>query len=215
MRGVNLNLKFANRQYNKYCRRQLTKGFDQFAQKIMNRDEFTCKVCGFKAKQFMSIMNIDHNYTNNVAKNLATACPLCMQCHFVEHIGVMDNSGGTLIYMPEMSQAKLNGLVHTLFCAIVNATTQEQSAQNMYNALRLRSKPIEKIYGEGRADPKVFGEMVLNTANSKSARLTRDILKDFRVLAKLTSFSNQIKAWSEDATNALETDLSAYGISKG
>ena len=66
----------------------------------------------------------------------------------------------------------------------------------MYNALRLRSKPIEKIYSEGRADPKVFGEMVLNTANSKSARLTRDILKDFRVLAKLTSFSNQIKAWS-------------------
>ena len=57
--------------------------------------------------------------------------------------------------------------------------------------------------------------MVLNTANSKSARLTRDILKDFRVLAKLTSFSNQIKAWSEDATNALDPDLSAYGISKG
>lgn len=215
MTAVNLELKFANRQYNKYCKRQLTKGFDQFATKIMNRDEFTCRMCGFKAKQFMSILNIDHNYTNNIAKNLATSCPLCMQCHFVEHIGTMDNSGGTLIYMPEITQGQLNGIVHTLFCAIVNATTQEQSAQNMYNALRLRAKPIEKIYGEGRADPRAFGEMVLNTANSKSARLTKGILKDFRVLAKLTSFSDQIKAWSEDASNALETDLSVYGISKG
>ncbi len=213
MKSIQLGLKFGNRQFYRYSKRQLTPGFDGFAKKIISRDSNTCRMCGFKALRYMNILNIDHNYTNNVAKNLVTACPLCLQCHFVEHIGPMENSGGTLIYMPEISQEKLNGLVHTLFCAIVNATSQEQTAQNIYNALRLRSKPIEKIYGEGRADPKAFGEMVLNSTDENKVKLEKNILKDIRVLAKLNSFSEQIKAWSEDATNALETDLSVYGKS--
>ena len=212
MKPVDIELKFAKRQYKNYCRRQETAGFNQFAERIIKRDDNTCRVCGFKALKHMSIMNIDHNYLNNTAKNLITVCPLCLQCHFVENIGVMQNSGGTLIYMPEISQSRLNGIVHTLFCAIANATTQEQSAQDVYNGLRLRAKPIEKVYGENRSDPKVFGEMVLNSTSENQAQLLKVILKDFRILPKLSSFSDQIKSWSEDATSALETDLSVYGI---
>ena len=212
MNPIDIELKFSKRQYKNFCKRQGTPGFSEFAEKIIKRDDNTCRVCGFKGLKHMGIMNKDHNYLNNSAKNLITVCPLCLQCHFVENIGVMQNSGGTLIYMPEMTQSKLNGIVHTLFCAIANATTQEQSAQDMYNALRLRSKPIEKTYGEGRSDPKVFGEMVLNSTSENQAQLINVILKDFRILPKLSSFSDQIKDWSEDATNALETDLSVYGI---
>ncbi|MEC8383253.1 MAG: type IVB secretion system protein IcmJDotN [Pseudomonadota bacterium] len=211
MKQVDLELKFSNRQYFRYCKRDATPGFAEFADKVKARDNNTCRYCGFKAIRHMSIANIDHNYINNKMKNLVTACPLCAQCHFVENIGAKENSGGTLIYMPEITQNKLNGIMHTVFCAILNATAHEAAAQTIYNTLRLRSKVVEKTYGEGRSDPKAFGEMVINSSVKNSPNIQQEIMKSFRILPKLTSFADQIKDWSKDAVSTLETDLSVYG----
>ena len=148
----------------------------------------------------MSVVNRDGNYRNNKMSNMLTACPLCKQCLFVERVPVM-GGGGVLILMPEMSQADLNGLCHSLFCAIANATVHGRTAQDTYNTLKLRANPIEETYGEGRSDPKIFGEMVLNTPIDGIDKIAGRIL-NHRLLPKLTDFKQQIKDWSQDAATS-------------
>lgn len=208
MRKIDLKVSFGLSEFNRFNKRNKMQGFAAFSDKVMRRDDYSCRFCGFKAKQHMSILNADHNYRNNKAGNMYTACPLCTQCHFIEHIGVMPSSGAVLIYLPEMSQADLNGLVHSLFCSIANSTVHEQSAQNSYNALKLRSKIVEKAYGEGRSDPRIFSNMIINTVTDDTKALHGELLKDLRVLAKINSFTQQIQDWSSSAVAAMETDIS-------
>ena len=190
-----------------YQKRQRLAQFTEFAEKVKKRDFNTCKFCGFTAEANMTVVNLDHNYRNNVASNLVTSCPLCAQCHFIEYIGCGDNNGGILIYMPELSQAELNGLCHALFCAIANATMHEHTAQNLYNSLRLRAQAVEQVYGEGRSDHAVFGKMVINTPSSDSDALQKHVLKDLRILANISSFSEQIKSWSMQAASSMNTGI--------
>jgi len=202
-----LNLKFGLQEWNTYQKRERLPQFQEFAKKVKKRDFDTCKFCGFTADEGMTVVNLDHNYNNNVASNLVTACPLCAQCLFVEHVGCGGDNGGVLIYLPEMTQAELNGLVHALFCAIANATMHETSAQSLYNALRLRAQVVEKTYGEGRSDPKVFGKMVINTPTTDSKSLHQHVFKNLRVLANITSFSQQIRTWSQKAASDMNTGI--------
>lgn len=193
-----LKLKFSRGSYEAFAKRELMNGFENFKQKVLERDHYKCRYCGFRASKHMWVVNKDGNYRNNKMSNMATACPLCKQCLFVEHVNSM-GGGGVLIFLPEMSQEDLNGLCHSLFCAIANATVHEQTAQDTYNTLKLRSNPVEKAYGEGRSDPKIFGEMVLNTPVDNIDSIATDILRDLRLLPKLTDFKQQIKDWSQDA----------------
>lgn len=194
----NLQLKFSRSAYEDYSRRETMPGFVDFKRKVLDRDHNKCRYCGFRATQHMSVVNRDGNYRNNKMSNMLTACPLCTQCLFVERVPML-GGGGTLVHLPEMTQSDLNGLCHTLFCAIANATVHERTAQDTYNTLKLRANPVESAYGEGRSDPKIFGEMVLNTPLDGIDKVANRTLKDLRLLPKLTDFKQQIKDWSQDA----------------
>lgn len=196
-----LQLTYSNGRYEVFAKRENMDGFEQFKQKVFDRDKRKCAFCGFTASHHMSVVNIDGNYRNNKMSNLATACPLCKQCLFVDQANAM-GGGGILIYLPEVTQADLNGMCHALFCAIANATVHEKTAQDAYNTLKLRSAPVEKAYGEGRSDPKVFGEMVLNTPVDGIDKIANDVLKDLRLLPRLTDFKQEILDWSRDAATA-------------
>ena len=57
---------------------------------------------------------------------------------FVEAVGKSDFGGGTLIYLPEISQTELNALSHALFTAMASGnTTDDNNANNTYRSLRL------------------------------------------------------------------------------
>ena len=87
----------------------------------------------------------------------------------------------------------------SLFCAIANATIHERTAQDIYNTLKLRSNPVELAYGESRSDPKIFGEMVINTPIDRINEISQEVLKDLRLLPNLNKFKQQIQDWSRDA----------------
>lgn len=158
----------------------------------------------------MSVVNIDQNYANNTMGNMTTACPFCKQCLFLETVGSGEDNGGVLIYMPEISQADLNGISHALFCAIANATVHEHSANNIYCALKLRSKPVESVYGEELSNPKLFGQMVLNTPGCEKSHQNK-ILEGLRLLPLINNFRGQIKDWSQNAASAMEKEVSLGG----
>lgn len=183
-----------------YSARKIDAKFKPFEQKILHRDQYTCQYCGFQAKFYQEIVNLDYNFANNRFSNLVTACCFCAQCFFIESVGVGGNGGGSLIYLPELTQAELNSLCHVLFCAIVNNTGYKNSSQNIYRSLKDRAKIIEKKFGEGTSDPTILGQLIIDSGID-SAKTMEPLFNNVRLLPSRAKFRKQIERW---ATFALE-----------
>ena len=182
-----------------YSARKADPRFKQFEQKILHRDRYTCRFCGFQAKLFQEIINLDGNYNHNKLDNMATACVFCAQCFFLESVGVGGYGGGTLIYLPELSQAQLNSFCHVLFCAITNDTGYKNNAQSIYRELKLRAQPIENKYGEGTSDPSFFAHLLIDSGLSGDEVQREKIFTDIRLLASRAKFRKQIEGWASSA----------------
>jgi intracellular multiplication protein IcmJ len=173
--------------------------FLKFSQRVLDRDAYTCQFCGFQARQFQEIINLDMNYQNNKLSNMATACCFCTQCFFLESIDKGDYGGGTLIYMPEISQPELNGLCHVLFCAIANATDYRMDAQNIYRTLKMRHKIVEQKLGEGMSNPSLVGQALIQASTDLKTSPNPPWLAALRLLPARAKFTKQIEAWAADA----------------
>lgn len=186
-----------------YAKRNADSRFEQFQKRVASECYDTCQFCGFKDKSHMQVINIDGDYKNNKLTNMVLACPLCAQCHFLEMIGKVDNSGAILIYLPTMSQEMLNGLCHALFCAIMNGTKYADAAQAVYNDLRLLNKAIEEHYGEGLSNPAFMGQMIIDTPLDNRDAVSRKLLEGVRVLPLLNKFTTCVQAWSKSALGGI------------
>ncbi|HCR5300127.1 TPA: type IVB secretion system protein IcmJDotN [Legionella pneumophila] len=181
-----------------YSARKIDERFKSYEQKIFQRDRYTCQFCGFQARLYQDIVNLDGDYTNNRLSNLVTTCCFCAQCFFVESVGVGGYGGGTLIYLPELTQAELNSLCHVLFCAITNDTGYKSSAQNIYRSFKFRSQIVEEKFGEGTSDPAIFGQLMIDSGvNSEEIR--EKLFKNIRLLPSRAKFRKQIEKWAASA----------------
>ncbi|HRD69083.1 MAG TPA: type IVB secretion system protein IcmJDotN [Legionella sp.] len=181
-----------------YSARKVDERFKVFEQKVLNRDRYTCQFCGFQARLFQEIVNLDGNYTNNRLSNLVTACCFCAQCFFIESVGVGGYGGGTLVYLPELTQSEVNSLCHVLFCAITNDTGYKASAQNIYRGFKFRSQIVEDKFGEGTSDPAIFGQLMIDTGATKEETRAQ-LFKDIRLLPSRAKFRKQIEKWAASA----------------
>ena len=77
-----------------YALRRTDSAFYPFRDKIMHRDNYTCQFCGFQAREYQDVINLDNNYKKNKSSNLSTACCFCAQCFFLESVGVGEYGGG-------------------------------------------------------------------------------------------------------------------------
>ncbi|KTC68112.1 IcmJ protein [Legionella birminghamensis] len=181
-----------------YSARKADERFKAYEQKVFLRDRYTCQFCGFQAKLFQEVINIDGNYTNNKISNMVTACCFCAQCFFVESVGVGGYGGGTLIYLPELQQSELNSLCHVLFCAITNDTGYKGSAQNIYRSFKSRSQTVEEKFGEGTSDPSIFGQLIIDSG-ATSPEITDKLFNNIRLLPSRAKFRRQIEQWAASA----------------
>jgi intracellular multiplication protein IcmJ len=181
-----------------YSARKSDPKFQEFQLKILQRDRYTCQFCGFQAKKFQETINIDNNYANNKGTNIVTACCFCAQCFFIESVGLGGYGGGTLIYLPELSQAELNSLCHVLFCAITNDTGYKLSAQDIYRNFKSRSNLIENKYGEGTSNPSILGQLIIDSGLSNSEKV-QEIFNNVRLLPSRAKFRKQIEHWAASA----------------
>lgn len=185
-----------------FTARKASDAFRALSDQVLTRDNYTCQFCGFQASRYQQIINLDNDYRNSNLNNLVTACVFCAQCLFVESIGKGEYGGGTLVYLPEMSQPQLNGLCHVLFCAIANGTSYKTTAQNLYRSFKLRAQVVEKKFGDGSKDPAALGQMLLDTPSAKDPMVCERILTDLRVLPSRAKFKTQIEAWAAAAAEA-------------
>lgn len=181
-----------------YSARAVDERFKAYEKKVLQRDKYTCQFCGFQARVYQEVVNLDNDYKNNKLSNLVTSCCFCAQCFFIESVGVGGYGGGTLIYVPEMSQADLNSLCHVLFCAITNDTGYKSSAQNIYRSFKFRSQMVEDKFGEGTSDPALFGQLLIDSG-VKDEDTRAKLFKDILLLPSRAKFRKQIEKWAASA----------------
>lgn len=183
-----------------YSARKSDPRFQLYEKKVLQRDQYTCQFCGFQAHVFQDVVNLDGNYSNNKLDNLVTACCFCAQCFFLESVGVGGYGGGTLVYIPEMTQSELNVLCHVLFCAITNDTGYKSSAQTIYLGFKVRSQQVEDKFGEGTSDPAIFGHLMIDSGTVEPEKMVQ-MMHGIRLLPSRARFRLQIESW---AANALD-----------
>ena len=187
-----------------YSARKVDERFRAFEQKVFQRDRYTCQFCGFQARLFQEVVNLDNNYANNKMPNLVSSCCFCAQCFFVESVGVGGYGGGTLVYLPEMTQTELNSMCHVLFCAITNDTGYKSSAQNIYRSFKFRSQLVEDKFGEGTSDPSIFGQLMIDAGVNDEERRSQ-LFKNILLLPSRAKFRKQIEKWAASALEEIST----------
>jgi intracellular multiplication protein IcmJ len=185
--------------------RKADPAFRKFQDKVFKRDEYICQFCTFQGKQYFEIVNLDNNYNNNKLSNMISACCICTQCLFIDNAGRDDYGGGTLIYLPQITQSKLNSLSHVLFCVITNNTGYKMSAKTIFRNLKFGAKAIEKKFGEGTSEPATFAKLLIES-DIDLQKVRDTILKDIRLLPSKTGFATQIREWAEAAIDTLEEE---------
>lgn len=188
-----------------FIRRREDDAFRKVTEKLLSRDNYTCQFCGFQAKEYQEVVNLNGDYTHNKFSNMVTACCFCSQCLFIESVGMDEMGGGQLIFLPEMSQAELSSLCHVLFCAMGNGTGYQESSQSVYRSLKFRSQPIENKFGAGTSNPSVMGQLILEY-QARKPESQMDILKDMRLLPSYTKFKVQLDAWAAAALEELAAE---------
>jgi intracellular multiplication protein IcmJ len=102
-------------------REEADQEFQLVRKKVLQRDDYTCRFCGFKALSWMEVHHLNDDHTDNRLDNLITACQFCHMC---QHIGLAGtNEEAVLIWCPEIPQATLHHIIRSCLVAERSAET--------------------------------------------------------------------------------------------
>ncbi|USO03918.1 MAG: HNH endonuclease [Rhodospirillales bacterium] len=125
-------------------------------QKILKRDSYTCRFCGFTSQKYQDIHFLDGNPSNIRLENLATACIFCHQCFDLERTAEMRS--GALIWLPEIEQAQLHHIARAIYVARISQGSMAESAKNAYKILMERREEAKNRLGTD--DPFILGTVM-------------------------------------------------------
>lgn len=194
MELLNISLTARRGNWQRFMGRKNNKAFIAARDKVFARDDYTCRFCGFQSKQYQEVVNIDQNYSNNTLKNLATACSFCTMCFFLDSVGIDGKSGGTIIHLPEISQADLNHFCRALFCSLLRDAPYKGKLQAVLLSLQDRSKPVDDVFGPGSHEPILFGQTIIDCGLTPE-QLKHPILSELKILPTRKFYKEQAEYW--------------------
>lgn len=191
--------------------------FQRVRKKALERDNSTCRFCGFRAPKWQEVHHANDDHGDNRLDNLITACPFCHMC---QHIGLAGkNEEAVLIWLPEIGQADLHHLVRTAMVAQRLAEEAKADVRNnkpeMVRAyreaadvakavmanFRSREAVAEKMLGT--SDPLEIGNAMLLLPDDVYARRD-DFLAGIRLLPlgrrmneRDDVMAKQVTSWTE------------------
>ena len=111
-------------------------------QKILERDNHTCRLCGFKSDKYQDIHFLDGDVTNLQADNMVTACIYCHQCFDLEKVAEMNS--GVLVWLPEIGQAELNHIARAIYVARISQGSMSDTAKHTLELLMARRQDVKE-----------------------------------------------------------------------
>lgn len=110
-------------------------------QQIMERDDHTCRFCGFQSKKYQDVHFLDGDSQNLQNDNILTACIFCAQCFDLDKVAQMRS--GVLIWLPEISQENLNHIARAIYVARISQGSMAETAKNALETLMNRKEELE------------------------------------------------------------------------
>lgn len=124
--------------------------------RIFERDNNECQYCGFESKKFHLVHARDGDRHNTSDENLTTSCIFCHQCFHVDQ--VPDMKSGTLIWMPEMTQAQVHHLARSIYVARITQGPMAEIARNTLEMImKRREEALKRIKTD---DPKILSTVL-------------------------------------------------------
>jgi len=176
---ITLGIKDQASNANSYDESSKSEGLSaEVKQKILEKDNHTCRFCGFKAKKYQEIHYIDGNHQNLRTDNLATACIYCHQCFDLEKVAQMRS--GMLIWLPEIDQGTLNHIARAIFVSRISQGSMAETATEALNILRERRQQAQsRIHTD---DPFVLSIVMRDFLTSKHYNMRENKLEGIRLL---------------------------------
>jgi intracellular multiplication protein IcmJ len=109
---------------------------------VFERDDYTCKCCGFRSVKYQEVHFIDQNRQNLRLDNLATTCIFCHQCFNLDLASVMRS--GVLIWLPEISQVDLHHLARAVYVARISQGPMAEAARSVLDSLMARREEARR-----------------------------------------------------------------------
>jgi len=117
-------------------------------QEILQRDNYTCRYCGFKSARYQELHQLDNNPENCTKENLVTACNLCRQ---VFHLGACAMKGsGFLTVVPELTQTEVNHIARAIYVnELMGISENNDKLESLMAIFRYRGSDTLKQVFEG------------------------------------------------------------------
>ncbi len=152
--------------------------FQAARNRILERDHYACRYCGFSAKKYQEIQFLNGNYKDLSDENLATACIFCHQCMNLDRAGAMNS--GTLIFAPEIDPVTLNHLSRAIYVARRTQGPMADSARMAMNALL--SRKDEAVARLGTDSPRLLAAVMRELLDPPTYKKRAEVLEGIRLM---------------------------------
>lgn len=172
---------------------------------ILERDNYTCQFCNFRATKFQDIHHIDDNHKNNTPENLVTICCLCHACHHLGLSGVMQK--GFIIYLdPELniSQAELNQAIRVLWIG-EDGENRDVSLASINMLSRIYKATVTARRKIGTSDPTILGDYLLNLDEYRYNNREKP-MQGLYFLPSKKGFEKQFEYWKTEVFKGLTSN---------
>lgn len=117
----------------------------ELRQKVFQKDDYTCKCCGFKSQKYQDIIFADGNKTNLHLDNLLTTCIYCHQCFDLEKVAQMRS--GVLVWLPEIEQAELHHIARAIYVSRISQGSMAETAKSaLEKIMNRREEAKARLY---------------------------------------------------------------------
>jgi intracellular multiplication protein IcmJ len=149
----------------------------ELKKKVFERDDYTCKCCGFQSKKYQNIHYLNSVIGDNQIKNMVTTCIFCHQCFYIDDIHTMRS--GVLIWLPEISQADLHNIARALYVARISQGPIADSARHSLDILMSRREEMRNRLGTD--DPYVLSVVLKDYITSQAYEVRNKKLEGVRL----------------------------------
>jgi intracellular multiplication protein IcmJ len=151
---------------------------DELKNKVLQRDDYTCRYCGFQSRKYQEINFIGKGDKATGVDDYATACTFCHQCFHIERIDRMQS--GAVIWLPEVGQAALHHICRAIYVARISQGPMADAARDAMEALLSRKEEAKARLGTD--SPRVLATVLQDFLETAEYKNRNTKFKNFRIL---------------------------------